>query len=130
MSAVVELAARVALAWMNKRPFSPEARERRKALRKQRREGGIMPDKVIVTLADGSQIERTEPLIPARTSTKVIGSGVVLGLPIIQGIQELHFGTPWLESFVHSALFVQIATLAAAYLVARFSKSPIAGQAF
>jgi hypothetical protein len=88
-----------------------------------------MTDQVTVTMPDGTQTTRSEPLIPARTSTKVGVTGVVAIVPIVQAIQELHFANPSLESFIHSSLFVQIVTLAGAYLVARFTKSPIAAQA-
>jgi hypothetical protein len=39
MSATLELVSRVALAWMNKRPFSKESRARRKAKRAARKGG-------------------------------------------------------------------------------------------
>lgn len=88
-----------------------------------------MADKVTVTLPDGSQIERQEPMIPARTSTKVGIAGIAGVLPIIQGIQEIEFPWPWLEQLTNSDVFVQVATIAAMYFVARFTKSPIAKQA-
>lgn len=88
-----------------------------------------MAEKVILTTPTGETIEHTPPLIPARTSTKVAATGLVGVLPVVQGIQELHFMTPWLEQFVHSTLFAQLATLLGAYLVARWSKSPLATQA-
>ncbi len=88
-----------------------------------------MAEKVTVTLPDGSTFERAEPAIPLRTSTKVALTGVGVGLPVIQYIQEIQFPWPWLESFTNSDVFVQLATLAAAFLVAKFTKSPIAKQA-
>jgi hypothetical protein len=90
-------------------------------------EDDTMPEQSTVTMADGRVITKTEPIIPARVSTKLGVTGVVGVVPIVQGIQELHFMTPWLESFVHSSLFAQLATLAGAYLVARFTKSPSDG---
>lgn len=83
--------------------------------------------RAITTLPDGTQIERAEPMINARTSTKVAGTGLMLGLPIIQGIQAIDFPWPWVEQFTNSALFVQLATLLLAYVTARISKSPLAG---
>ncbi len=88
-----------------------------------------MAETVTVTLPEGSQIQRAEPTIPLRTSTKVGLSGVAIGLPVIQYIQEIQFPWEWLENFTNSDLFVQLATLAGAYLVAKFTKSPIAKQA-
>ena len=120
-------------------PFAPENiahRKTNKAVRKILRkmskgkpltaaeETFMAENTATVTLPDGTVVQRPEPTIPARTSTKIAVSGVVAFLPIIQGIQEIEFPWPWLEGFTNSDLFVQVATLAAAYLVARMSKSP------
>jgi hypothetical protein len=127
-SAVAELAARAALAWIKYRPFSAEARERRKQKRRQRREAR-MAEKVILTTPTGETVEHTPPIIAARTSTKVGVTGLVVGLPAIQYIQDLMMPWPWLEQFTNSDLFAQLATLALAYLTARLSKSPLVKQA-
>lgn len=79
---------------------------------------------VKVTMADGTTYDRIEPTIPATTSTKLAATGVVFGLPIIQGIQEMVLPWDWLENFTNSDLFVQLATLALAYVTAKLSKSP------
>lgn len=83
-----------------------------------------MPDVSTVTMADGTTIQKTEPIIPGRSSTKVGVAGLVGVVPIVAAIQELHFMNAVLEQIVHSSLFAQIATLAGAYLIARFTKSP------
>lgn len=88
-----------------------------------------MAEAVTVTLPSGETIQRMEPTIPLRTSTKVGVTGLAVGLPVIQYIQEIQFPWAWLENFTNSDLFVQLATLAGAYLVAKFTKSPIAKQA-
>lgn len=51
--------------WMTVKPF-----KRFKEWRKKR-----MAEKVTITLPDGSTHERAEPIIKARTSTKVLGVG-------------------------------------------------------
>lgn len=78
-----------------------------------------------VTLPDGKTvIQRAEPTIALRTSTKAGIAGIAGLLPIIQGIQEIEFPWPWVESFTNSDLFVQIATIGGMWLVARLSRSP------
>jgi len=87
--------------------------------RRERRMG-----QVTMNLPDGSQVVRADPLIPGRTSTKVAVSGLAVGLPVIQWLQDFVFPWPAVEEFTNSDLFVQLATLAVAFVVARFSKSP------
>ncbi len=99
--------------WMVVRPI--------KALR-ERRERKM--NAVTVTLPDGTEVQRQEPLIPTRTSTKVAATGLIAGIPVIQYIQEIVFPWPWLEAFTNSDVFVQVATLIFAVVVARLSKSP------
>lgn len=113
----------IAKLWMVVKPIKriKEARQRRRAER--------MAEKILLTTPTGETIEHTPPTIPARTSTKVAVTGVVAFLPIIQGVQEMELPWPWLESFTNSDLFVQLATLAGAYIVARMSKSPLTKQA-
>lgn len=120
-------------------PFAPEnvgRRKTRKAARKILRkinrgkpltadEEKFMAENVAtVTLPDGTVIPRAEPSLPGRTSTKVAVGGFGVLLPVIQGIQEIEFPWPWLENFTNSDLFVQIVTLAGAWLIARMSRSP------
>lgn len=110
----------VAKLWMVVKPI-----KRLKEARQRRREARMADAKTVkVTLPDGSTYDRIEPTIPATTSTKLAASGVVFGLPLIQGIQELVLPWPWLENFTNSDLFVQLATLALAYVTAKLSKSP------
>ena len=124
-------------------PFGPDGLVRRasnkdfrKAFRKYRKgepltpqEEMILAEKIVLTTPTGETIEHSPPIIPARTSTKVGVTGVVAGIPIIQWIQSIEFPWPWLESMTNSDMFVQVATLALAYIVARISKSPLAQQA-
>lgn len=119
-------------------PRGPEAIKRRainkafrKAFKKSRKgeeltpqEQQIMAEQTL-TLPNGETITRSEPIIPARTSTKVGVTGVIAGIPVIQWIQSIEFPWPWLESMTNSDIFVQVATLALAYVVARMSKSPL-----
>lgn len=82
---VAELVAKVALIWMEKRPFSEEGKARRKARREakhQRRSdrGSEVPEQVAVALPDNDQVKvvfpdgtegtRTEPTLNFRSSTK------------------------------------------------------------
>lgn len=120
-------------------PRGPEAVKRRainkafrKAFKKARKGEQLTPEEELIvaeqtlTLPSGQTVTRTEPIIPARTSTKVGVTGVVAGIPVIQWIQSIEFPWPWLESMTNSDMFVQVATLALAYVVARMSKSPLA----
>lgn len=83
MSAGAFAAQFVTALWREIKPFSQERRALRKARRKRCRgkeltteeEAILMAEKVTVTLPDGSTIEREEPIIKARTSTKVAGVG-------------------------------------------------------
>ena len=120
-------------------PFAPENIARRKTnkavrkiLRKMSKgkpltaaeETFMAENTATVTLPDGTVVPRVEPSSPGRTSTKVAVGGFGVLLPVIQGIQEIEFPWPWLENFTNSDLFVQVATLAGAWLIARMSKSP------
>jgi hypothetical protein len=106
--------------WMVVKPIRriKEARQRRRAERMAEQKT------VKVTLPDGSTYDRVEPTIDATTSTKLAATGFALGLPLIQGIQEIVFPWGWLESFTNSDLFVQLATLGLAYITAKLTKSP------
>ena len=120
-------------------PFSPENISRRrtnkavrKIMRKSRKGKPLSPEEErfmsentsTVTLPNGEIVQRAEPTISARTSTKVAVGGFGVLLPVIQGVQEIDFPWPWLENFTNSDLFVQLATLAGAWLIARMSRSP------
>lgn len=113
----------VAKLWMVVKPIKriKEARQRRRQER--------MAEKIVLTTPTGQTIEHTPPTIPYRTSTKVGVTGLAIGLPVIQYIQEIEFPWPWLENFTNSDLFVQLATLAGAYFVAKLTKSPLTKQA-
>lgn len=84
------------------------------------------PD-AITTLANGTQIPRTEPAIPLRTSSKVVATGgsAVLVLQVLQGIP---WPQPWMMDLVNSPMFASIFTLAVTYVTARYTKSPISPQ--
>ena len=83
-----EAAVGAALSW---NPFGPEAyarRDRNKAYRKARRkakrgeiltpeEQAIMAENTVKMIIDGQEIERAEPTLKLRTSTKVGGVNVV-----------------------------------------------------
>lgn len=91
-----------------------------------------MANKVTVTLPDGSTIERTEPTIPARTSTKAtVGAALAAypGLEFVQAIQSANLPWPWLEDFTNGPLFVWLCATIIPLVIARFTKSPIAKQA-
>jgi hypothetical protein len=90
-----------------------------------------MPQVAKVVL-DGIETTREEPIIPARTSTKVaVGNGVIAAFPaveILQWVQAVEFSTPWLESLTNSDYFIYYGSLAISYLIARVTKSPIVKQ--
>lgn len=88
MRATTELIARVALAWMNKRPFSKEAKARRKARRAAKKSGQAIP---------AAQVE-VSSMFPKGTQT-------------LSGIAVLVL-VPWLAKYGISS--EQVATLVAA----------------
>lgn len=88
-----------------------------------------MPEKVTVRMSDGTEFERTEPLIPARTTTKQGVVGYVAILPITQALQAVDFPWPWLNQLLDNDMFVQAITIGALVIWGRWFKSPIAGQA-
>lgn len=126
-------------------PLGPEAIKRRainkafrKAFRKSRKgkeltpqEQQIMAEQTL-TLPNGETITRTEPLIPARTSTKaLVGSaiGAYPGYQVVQMIQDAMIPWPWLEDFTNSSAFVWLCATIIPIIIARFTKSPITKQA-
>lgn len=132
-SAIPEVVARIALAWMNNRPFSEEARERRKAKRAEKRQRRIerglpVPEKVKVILPDGTEFEREEPSIPLRTSTKT-GSTSSIGT-IVLALVGVFFPDVVNNLTAEQALWIGGAiTSVIAYVTARVTKSPIAKKA-
>lgn len=92
-----------------------------------------MAESVTVTLPSGETVQRTEPMIPARTSTKLaVGNGVVAAFPaveILQWIQSIEIPIVWLESLTNSDYFMYYGSLLVSYLIARFTKSPLVKQA-
>lgn len=138
-SPTVELASRIALWWMDTRPLSKEARERRQKRRAARRkarkgepltpeeEALMAKEKSIVKLPDGTVVERTEPTIPLRTSSKValtILTPLITALPfydeingvLLQACQAEQGPTLFLGGFLVAG--------GLSYIAARFSKSP------
>lgn len=113
--------------WVAIRPIRriKEARQRRRERR--------MAESVTVTLPSGETVQRTEPMIPARTSTKLaVGNGVVAAFPaveILQWIQSIEIPIVWLESLTNSDYFMYYGSLLVSYLIARFTKSPLVKQA-
>lgn len=126
-------------------PRGPEAIKRRainkgfrKVFKKARRgetltaeEQRVMAEQTL-TLPNGETITRTEPLIPARTSTKAfVGSaiGAYPGYQVVQMIQDAVLPWPWLEDFTNSAAFVWLCATIIPIVIARFTKSPLAKRA-
>jgi hypothetical protein len=116
----------VAKLWMVVRPIRL-IRNRRRAKR------GLPPldaevnmegEKSVVTMADGTTIQKTEPLIPARTTTKQGVVGYVAILPITQALQAVEFPWPWLNQLLDNDMFVQAITIGALVLWGRFFKTP------
>jgi hypothetical protein len=87
-----------------------------------------MPEVTKVILPDGTEGVRTEPIIPARTSSKIaVGNGVVAAFPaveVLQYIQSLELPIDWLEALTNSDYFIYYGSLAISYLIARYTKSP------
>lgn len=86
-------------------------------------EDASMNDKVIVTLPDGSKVERIEPIVPLRTSTKSLVGGTFLAQVYVQLVGLIpHEGvvaaltTPEMTALVAVGL---------AALVARYTRSPV-----
>lgn len=81
-----------------------------------------------VQLPGGEIVPRIEPLIPARTSTKIgVGAGVVGAFPAVEllnWVQSLELQPAWLEAATNSDYFVFYGTLVLAWAIARVSKSP------
>lgn len=92
-----------------------------------------MSEKIVLTAPDGSTIEHTPPIIAARTSTKLaVGGGVVAAFPAVEllsWVQGLQLEPAWLESATNSSYFLYYGGLLIAYIVARFTKSPLTQQA-
>lgn len=81
-------------------------------------------EKSTVTMADGTVIEKTEPIIPARTTTK---QGVTLAaavVPIWQTLQGVDFPWPWLNELFDNSLVTQLVTGLSLVLIGRFFKTP------
>lgn len=138
-SPTVELASRIALWWMDTRPLSKEARERRQKRRAARRkarkgepltpeeEALMAKEKSIVQLPDGTVVERTEPTIPARTSTKValaLVTPMITALPFYGDLNNLMLKACQSEQGPVPFLVGYLGAAVLAYLVARISKSP------
>jgi hypothetical protein len=126
-------------------PRGPEAIKRRavnkafrKAFKKSRKGEELTPEEKLImaeqtlTLPNGETITRTEPIIPARTSTKLaVGNGVVAAFPaveILQWIQSVEIPIAWLESLTNSDYFMYYGSLLVSYLIARYTKSPLIKQ--
>lgn len=128
-------------------PFGPEAitrRDQNKAFRKARRKARkgealtheeeqlVAQETVKVILPDGSTVERTEPTIKARTSTKAtVGAALAAypGYQVVEMIQSIDFPWPWLENFTNGPGFVWLCATIIPLVIARFTKSPIFKQA-
>jgi hypothetical protein len=124
--------------------FSPERRAKRKArrsARKKARKGEpltaveqeiLMAEVVKVTLPDGRTVERTEPTIKKRTSTKVLGAAgagfaasLVTLVPFYDEINGLLLEACQSEQGPTVFLAGFVVATGIAYTTARFTKSPI-----
>lgn len=83
-------------------------------------------EKSTVTMADGRQIEKTEPLIPVRSSTKS-GTAGVLGAAILQLLQQVPWPWPWVASLTNSPAFATVVMFLIMYITARVTKTPSDG---
>lgn len=82
-----------------------------------------MPEKVILTNESGEKIgERTEPLIPARTSTKSLVGGTLLAQVYVQLVGLLPY--PDLVHALTTPEMISLVSVGLTALVARFTKSP------
>lgn len=88
-----------------------------------------MPEVSKVILADGTETTRTEPLIPARTSTKLGVVGAATPLPLLEILQSFDWPGMQFDNFLQTQAAAWLATLAVAYFTARIVKSPSAKQA-
>lgn len=127
-----DLIATIALSWIKNKPFSPEAKARRKAARKQHREQRMASkeDRThVLTTEDGNQITKVDPIIPARVSSKIsVGAGLVGAYPaveVLQAIQNLTLEPAWLEALTNSDYFVYLGAVAISAVIARFTKTPL-----
>lgn len=80
-----------------------------------------------VTLPSGETIQRTEPIIPARTSTKALVGGTFLAQVYVQLVGLIpHEGVVMALTTPEMTALVAVGLAA---LVARFTKSPAAPSA-
>jgi hypothetical protein len=91
-------------------------------------EDDTMPDVSTVTMSDGRQIQKTEPIINARSSTKS-GTLGLASIPVLQLLQTIPWPWPWAETLVMSPAFAQIVTIVMMYVTARYTKTPSDGGA-
>lgn len=110
--------------WLLVRPIRRIRNNRRAKRGLPPLEENAMNDKVKVTLPDGSTLERIEPLIPARTSTKSLVGGTFLSQVYVQLVGLLPW--PGLVAALTTPEMVALVAVGLAALVARFTKSPIA----
>jgi hypothetical protein len=150
MNTATEVVARIALAWMNNRPFSEEGRARRQAKREarhQRRRGQTVPEQTVVSLPENDQVKvvfpdgtegvRTEPVLNFRSSTKSGWAGIG---GIVATMATLAPFYPQIENFLTQAcnseqgplrfLIILIVGSAASsipqYITSRMTKTPMA----
>jgi len=88
---------------------------------------GVMPEQANVTMQDGTQFTRTEPVIPLRSSSKMAVTGGTAIL-FLQLLQSMPWPWPWVDELLQSPAFASLFTLAVSYVTTRFTKSPIQSQ--
>ena len=112
MSATAELIARIALKWMDKRPFSAEAKARRKAKRQAKREArkGVTEDTKGMALDLGT-----------RTSTNTVVGTPPIAIILIQLMQMVP-NMAFVE-FISTPTFAAVFTSVIAWAIARISKT-------
>jgi hypothetical protein len=108
MTPTTELAARIALWWMDRKPIK-HFREQRKRKRRLKELG--LPEEGGMALDLGT-----------RTSTNTVVGSPILGVVYVNVIQMLPY--PELVAALTTPESVVLATAAFAWLVARFSKTP------
>lgn len=115
----------IAKLWMVIRPVRLIRNRRRakKGLPLLGDEDIAMPEKVTVTMPDGSQVDRVEPVIPARTSTKSLVGGTFLAQIYVQLVGLIP--NDGLVAALTTPEMIALVSVALAALVARFTKSPI-----
>jgi hypothetical protein len=150
MNPATELVARIALAWMEHKPFSEEGRARRKAKREarhQRTRGQPVPEQTVVSLPENDQVKvvfpdgtegvRTEPVLNFRSSTKSGWAGIG---GIVATMATLAPFYPQIENFLTQACSSEqgplrfliilitgsIASSIPQYLASRWTKTPMA----